>query len=91
MYIDECFWIHNFSDIEHISSGIAILDDLIITYFSTPSTINHQAYSLWNGNYFNEGRPKKDHIDIDVSHKALKDGVECEDGIGDKLSPLRMQ
>lgn len=81
LYVDECFWIPNFSDIEHVASGMAILDDRRITYFSTPSTINHQAYALWDGSHFNVGRPKKDHIDIDVSHKALKDGVECEDGI----------
>ena len=59
LYIDEYFWIPNFTDIEHVASGMAVLDDRKITYFSTPSTINHQAYSLWDGSHFNEGRPKK--------------------------------
>ena len=81
LYIDEYFWIPNFADIEHVASGMAILDDRRITYFSTPSTINHQAYALWDGSHFNAGRPKKDHIDIDVSHKALRAGAECADGI----------
>lgn len=81
LYIDECFWIPNFSDIEHVASGMAVLDDRRVTYFSTPSTINHQAYPLWDGTHFNDGRPKDEHIDLDVSHKALKNGRLCEDGI----------
>ena len=81
LYIDEYFWIPNFVDIEHVASGMAILDDRRITYFSTPSTINHQAYSLWDGSHYNQDRPKTEHINIDVTHNTLKNGRLCEDGI----------
>ncbi|WP_390614271.1 terminase large subunit domain-containing protein [Maricurvus nonylphenolicus] len=80
LYIDECFWIPNFQQIEHVASGMAVLDDRRLTYFSTPSSVDHPAYPTWSGEHFNVGRPKDDHIYLDVSHKALKDGRLCEDG-----------
>ncbi len=80
LYIDEYFWIPKFKDIEHVASGMTVLDDRRITYFSTPSTVTHEAYPLWNGKHFNIDRPKSDHIDLDISHKALKEGRLCEDG-----------
>lgn len=81
LYIDEYFWIGKFKDIEHVASGMAVLDDRCITYFSTPSTINHEAYPLWTGEHYNRDRPRDQHIEIDTSHKSLKDGRLCEDGI----------
>ena len=78
--IDECFWIGQFEQIQHVASGMAVLDDRRTTYFSTPSTLDHPAYPLWSGEHFNDGRPKKDHIHIDISHKALRAGRLCEDG-----------
>lgn len=79
LYIDEYFWIPNFQKIQHVASGMTVHDDRRITYFSTPSSIAHQAYSLWTGQAFNDGRPKKEHIKLDVSHAALKEGRLCED------------
>lgn len=81
LYIDEYFWIANFKDIEHVASGMTVLDDRSLTYFSTPSAINHQAYPLWTGDAYNAERPKADHIEIDTSHKALKEGALCADGV----------
>lgn len=81
LYIDEYFWIGKFKDIEHVASGMAVLDDRCITYFSTSSTVNHEAYPLWTGEHYNRDRPRDEHIEIDVSHKALKNGRLCEDGI----------
>lgn len=80
LYIDEYFWIPNFSKIQHVASGMAVHDDRRITYFSTPSTVAHEAYPMWTGEAFNAGRPKKDHIKLDISHAVLKDGRLCEDG-----------
>ena len=45
------------------------------TYFSTPSTIAHQAYPFWTGERRNRRRTKDDRVEIDVSHDALKDGA----------------
>ena len=80
LYIDEYFWIPQFKKIQHVASGMTVHDDRRITYFSTPSTVTHEAYPLWTGAEFNKGRPKAEHIDLDVSHKTLKDGRLCEDG-----------
>ncbi len=80
LYIDEYFWIPRFNDIQHVASGMAMHDDRRITYFSTPSSTSHEAYTMWNGKHFNEGRPKDEHIKLNVSHDNLKDGKLCEDG-----------
>lgn len=80
LYIDEYFWIPRFDKIQHVASGMAVHDDRRITYFSTPSTTAHAAYPLWTGEHYNAERPKKDHVKIDISHKALKDGAVCADG-----------
>lgn len=80
LYIDEYFWIMGFSRLQHLASGMATHDDRRITYFSTPSSTAHEAYPFWTGEHFNRGRPKKDHIQLDVSHRALKGGRLCEDG-----------
>ena len=80
LYIDEYFWIPQFKKLKHVAAGMTVHDDRRITYFSTPSTVTHEAYPLWTGVEFNKGRPKSEHIDLDVSHKALKDGRLCEDG-----------
>ena len=80
LYVDEYFWIPQFAKIQHVASGMTVHDDRRITYFSTPSVVTHEAYPLWTGQHFNKGRPKSEHIDLDVSHKVLKDGRLCEDG-----------
>jgi hypothetical protein len=49
------------------------------TYFSTPSSISHPAYTFWSGEHFNRGRAKADHIHLDLSHTALGGGRFCED------------
>ncbi|HET6536732.1 MAG TPA: terminase family protein [Sphingopyxis sp.] len=81
VYIDEVFWIHGFDQIDTVASAMAAQKFYHITYFSTPSTINHEAYKKWSGEWFNEGRPKNERVKIDISHKALKDGQLGEDRI----------
>ncbi len=46
LYVDEYFWIGRFEQIQHVASGMAMHDDRRITYFSTPSTTTHEAYTL---------------------------------------------
>ena len=49
LYIDECFWIKDFEKLEKLAGGIASHSHWRKTYFSTPSTKSHGAYSLWSG------------------------------------------
>lgn len=80
LYMDEYFWIYGFSDFQRVTSGMAMHKKWRETYFSTPSTMAHEAYPFWTGEHFNEGRPKSDHISVDISHAALKNGKLCDDG-----------
>lgn len=79
VYMDEYFWIPRFKQFQEVSSGMAMHEKWRETYFSTPSALTHEAYPFWSGKHFNEGRAKAEYIDIDISHKALKDGQLCED------------
>lgn len=80
VYMDECFWIPKFAELQKVASGMAMQKKYRKTYFSTPSTLNHEAYTFWNGKHFNKGRPRNEHIEIDVSHEALKNGSVGPDG-----------
>jgi len=80
-YFDECFWVHGFEQIEGVASGMATQKRYRETYFSTPSSIRHEAYSKWTGKQWAEGRPKSERAKIDVSHKALKEGALGPDRI----------
>lgn len=80
LYLDEYFWIHNFAEFRKVTSGVAIHDHWKQTYFSTPSSINHEAYPFWNGDYFTKELPRAERFTIDVSHEALSRGRLCDDG-----------
>ncbi|WP_105534184.1 terminase ATPase subunit family protein [Solimicrobium silvestre] len=80
-YFDEFFWTHNFQELNKVASGMAIHKQWRKTYFSTPSSITHQAYPFWTGDAFNKRRAKNDRIDIDVSHRRLSSGFVGEDKI----------
>ncbi len=81
LYIDEVFWIPGFKALFKVASGMAAHKKWRRTYFSTPSAQSHQAFPLWNGEKFNEGRTEQNKIEFDVSHKALKGGVLGPDKI----------
>lgn len=78
-YFDEFFWVYGFDELNKVASGMAMHKQWRKTYFSTPSSMAHEAYPFWTGTRFNRGRPKKDHLNIDVSHEALRRGRVCED------------
>ncbi|MBH9536942.1 terminase large subunit domain-containing protein [Novosphingopyxis sp. YJ-S2-01] len=78
---DECFWAQDFERTDEVASGMASQKRYRETYFSTPSTIAHQAHRKWNGDAFNEGRDKRDWTKIETYHAALKDGALGGDGI----------
>ena len=75
VYVDECFWIHGFEQLNKVASAMASQKRYRTTYFSTPSTIAHQAHVMWSGERFNAGRQKDKREKFDISHGALKDGV----------------
>lgn len=72
LYLDEAFWISNFIKLRSVAAGMATQKGLRRTYFSTPSSEEHEAYPFWTGDQFNESRRRSDRVDIDTSYKALK-------------------
>lgn len=80
LYLDEYFWINKFLELRKVASGMSSQKRWRQTYFSTPSSINHEAYKFWTGELFNKGRRKEQRINVDISHQALKNGQLCADG-----------
>jgi uncharacterized protein YjcR len=78
-YFDEYFWVSGFRQLNKVASGMAMHKKWRKTYFSTPSSITHEAYTFWTGEHYNRGRAKADHIHLDTSHSALARGRLCED------------
>ncbi|MGQ7242836.1 terminase large subunit domain-containing protein [Salinicola sp. V024] len=79
-FLDEYFWIHGFEQFRKVTSGMALHKQWKQTYFSTPSSVAHEAYPFWTGDRYNKRRAKSDRVDIDVSHAALAGGARCADG-----------
>ena len=80
-YFDEFFWVHGFQQINKVASGMALHKKWRKTYFSTPSTMAHEAYPIWTGEQRNKRLPADKRVRIDVSHDALAQGRLCEDRV----------
>ncbi len=80
-YFDEFFWTHNFTELNKVASGMAIQKKWRKTYFSTPSSVNHQAYPFWTGKEFSDRLQKAGKAKIDISHLRLSSGFTGEDKI----------
>lgn len=80
IFMDEFFWIGNFSEFNKVASAMSAHKQWSRTYISTPSAVTHEAYAFWTGELYNKGRAKKDKIDIDISEKTLRHGHLAEDG-----------
>ncbi len=80
VYLDEYFWIHRFQEFRKVTSGMAMHKKWRQTYFSTPSSLGHEAYPFWSGELFNTRRPKAERQEFDVSHATLAGGRLCPDG-----------
>ncbi|WP_083941911.1 terminase large subunit domain-containing protein [Salinicola socius] len=79
-YLDEYFWINGFEQFRKVTSGMAMHKKWKQTYFSTPSSVAHEAYPFWTGERFNKRRAKADRVEIDVSHAGLAGGARGADG-----------
>lgn len=80
-YFDEFFWTYGFNQLNKVASGMAMHKKWRKTYFSTPSTMAHEAFDFWTGERLNKGRPVSQHLSIDVTHDRLQPGKLCEDAI----------
>ncbi len=80
-YFDEFFWVHGFTELNKVASGMAMHKKWRKTYFSTPSSRAHEAFAFWTAERLNKGKPAAQHINIDVTHGALADGRLCDDRI----------
>jgi hypothetical protein len=88
LYLDEAFWISNFIKLRKVAAGMATHKGLRRTYFSTPSSEEHEAYPFWTGDQFNKAPPRGDRVDIDTSYKALKNGKLGGDNIWRQIVTL---
>ena len=86
VYIDECFWINKFSELYKVATGMAAHKKWRRTFFSTPSSINHEAYPLWSGDQYNQ-RFKKKRAEF-PSFAEMQVGAECPDKIWRKIITL---
>lgn len=80
-YFDEFFWTYGFEELNKVASGMAMHKRWRRTYFSTPSSVAHQAHPYWTGERRNRRVKKADRVTIDVGHARLKVGVRCEDNV----------
>lgn len=80
-YFDEFFWTHKFQELNKVASGMALHKKWRKTYFSTPSSMSHEAYPFWTGDLFNRRRSKAEKRLFDVSHQALASGKVCPDQV----------
>jgi uncharacterized protein YjcR len=80
-YFDEFFWTYGFEELNKVASAMAMHKRWRRTYFSTPSSVAHQAHPYWTGERRNRRVKKEDRVTIDVGHARLKAGVLCEDNI----------
>lgn len=80
-YFDEFFWVYGFAQLNKVASGMAMHKKWRKTYFSTPSSITHEAHGWWSGDDWNRRRPKTEKREFDTSWKATKDGLLLPDRI----------
>jgi len=80
VYLDEFAWIGRFAEFKKVAGAMATHKTWRTTYFSTPSTIGHEAAAFWDGREFNRDQPRGEQAEFLTSHEALKDGLVGPDG-----------
>ncbi|MDK2597912.1 terminase large subunit domain-containing protein [Pseudoalteromonas obscura] len=79
VYIDEYFWIGKFDELNKLASAMAAHKKWRKTYFSTPSTKAHPAYTFWTGDHWREGRPERENIEFPSFDELRDKGRLCPD------------
>ncbi|RYG20589.1 MAG: terminase [Caulobacteraceae bacterium] len=80
-YFDEFFWVFGFETLKKVASGMAMQKKYRKTYFSTPSSVTHEAYAFWTGDEWNRKRAKEKRREFDVSWAAVNAGAIGPDRI----------
>jgi uncharacterized protein YjcR len=81
LYVDEVFWISDFANVWHVAKGMASHKRWRRTLFSTPSSMSHDAYTMWSGERYNQGRKNEDKQELDTTHKTVHGGHLAKDRI----------
>ena len=79
VYVDEYFWIGKFDELNKVASAMATHKKWRKTYFSTPSTKMHPAYSFWTGDKWREGKDTRKNIEFPTFEDYRKGGRLCPD------------
>lgn len=79
VYVDEYFWIGKFDVLNKLASAMATHKNWRKTYFSTPSTKAHPAYSFWTGDHWRQGKPEREDIEFPSFAEMQNAGRLCPD------------
>ncbi|YCO02343.1 terminase large subunit domain-containing protein [Vibrio sp. VNB-15] len=79
VYIDEYFWIRDFTKLNKLASAMATHKRWRKTYFSTPSSKSHQAYPFWTGELWRGNDSNRAHIDFPTLDECRDGGRLCPD------------
>ena len=79
VYVDEYFWIGKFNELNKLASAMATHKKWRKTYFSTPSTKAHPAYTFWTGDHWRQGRAEREEIEFPTFVELRDNGRLCPD------------
>lgn len=79
VYVDEYFWIPRFDDLNKLASAMATHKKWRKTYFSTPSSKTHQAFSFWEGSKWRNGSDRRKDIEFPLIKELRDKGRLCPD------------
>ncbi|NQZ24479.1 MAG: terminase [Colwellia sp.] len=79
VYVDEYFWIGKFDQLNKVASAMAAHKHWRKTYFSTPSTKAHPAYTFWTGDHWKNGNSTREEIEFPTFDEMRDNGRLCPD------------
>ncbi|MEZ9198569.1 terminase large subunit domain-containing protein [Shewanella sp. 10N.286.54.B9] len=79
VYVDEYFWIGKFDVLNKLASAMATHKNWRKTYFSTPSTKAHPAYSFWTGDHWRQGKSERETVEFPTFLELRDRGRLCPD------------
>ncbi len=79
VYIDEYFWIRDFTKLNNVAAAMATQTKWRKTYFSTPSAKNHSAYPFWTGDTWRGEKKARQHAEFPGFDELRDGGRICPD------------